>query len=68
MHPLGQPNNGCHMPICYSRCNPCDLVGEIVAQAFWTPPLVLHGVVASHDFEALLQMSKNLPVNVSEEE
>jgi hypothetical protein len=68
MHPLGQPNNGCHMPTCYSRCKPCDLVGEIVAQAFWTPPLVLCGVVASHDFEALLQMSKNLLINVSEEE
>jgi len=48
MHPLGQLDNGCHMPTCYHRCKLCDLMGEIVAQALWTPPLVLHGVVASH--------------------
>jgi hypothetical protein len=42
-------------------------MGEIVAQALSTPPLVLHGVVASHDLEAMLQMWENLPINVNEE-
>jgi hypothetical protein len=68
MHPLGQPDNGCHMPTCYCRCKPCDLVGEIVAQVLWTPPLILHGVVVSHDLEAMLQMWENLFVNANEEE
>ncbi len=54
VHPLGQLDNGCHMPTWYHRCKPCGLVGEIIAQAFWTPPLVLHGVVVSHDFKAML--------------
>ncbi len=54
VHALDQPNNGYHMPTCYQRCKPCGLVGELVAQALWTPPLILHGVVASHDLEVML--------------
>jgi hypothetical protein len=44
------------------------LVSEIIAQALGTPPLILHGVVASHDLQAMLQMWENLPINVNEEE
>jgi hypothetical protein len=54
VHPLAQLDNACHMPTCYHTCKPCSLVGEIVAQAFWTPPLVLHGVVASSNLQAML--------------
>jgi hypothetical protein len=35
-----------------------DLVGETIAQAFGTPPLVLHGVVSSHDVEAMCKCGK----------
>jgi hypothetical protein len=43
-------------------------VSEIVAQALGTPPLVLHGVFASHDFEIMLQMWENLSINANEKE
>jgi len=56
------------MPTCYDRCKPCGLVGEIVAQAFRTSPLVLHGVVVSHDLEAMLQMWENVLMNADEKE
>lgn len=68
VHPLGQPDNGCHIPTCYYMCKPCGLVGEIIAQALGTLPLILHGVVASHDLQAMLQMWENLLINVNEEE